>query len=369
MRRSSRLAVALVLVGTAALLSACSSGSTSSPTATPSPAAPAGSTAPSPAPAGGKGVVYYLSPGLFDEFQAGSKSFLESYGAEKGYTVKSLNANNNATTQVQQFDDAIAQKPVAIIVAAVDTATIGTSIEKAKAAGIVVAAYDRFVTNTPVDFTVTADVTKMGKMGAEEIVKLLTTKNGSPKGTVLEQMGDPGDSYTIGIDQGFTEAIAAYPDIKVIRKAAAGWEPTVAATAIDDVLTANSAVDLVWVHSEGLAPAVVPVLEKHGFAAGDGKLIFFGTSGLPAGLDLIRQGWMVETIDYPLAPEYKGTIDALDKIIAGEKLAAGTWEIDGYQNELKMESWGPTLYLPGEVITKANVDDPKLWGNIKVPSN
>ena len=30
---------------------------------------------------------------------------------------------------------------------------------------------------------------------------------------------------------------------------------------------------------------------------------------------------MVETIDYPLAPEYKGTIDALDKIIAGEKRA------------------------------------------------
>ena len=362
--RRPPLHLALVMGVTLGMLAACSSGATASPggqSAAPSSGSPAPSVA-------GQGVIFYLLPGLFDEFQAGSQILLEQYGAEKGFTVKSLNANNNATTQIQQFDDAIAQKPKAIVVAAVDTATIGASIEKAKAAGIIVTAYDRFVTNTAVDFTCTADVTKIGKIGAEEIVRLLTKKNGSPKGTVLEQMGDPGDSYTIGIDQGFTEAIAAYPDIKVNRKTAAGWEPTVAATTIDDVLTANPNVDLVWVHSEGLAPAIVPVLEKHGFAAGDGKIIFLGTSGLPVGLDLVRQGWMIETIDYPLSPEYKSTIDAIAKILAGETLKVGTWEIDGYKNELKIETWGPTLYLPGEIITKANVDDPNLWGNIKLPS-
>jgi ribose transport system substrate-binding protein len=313
------------------------------------------------------GQVFYLSPGLFDEFQAGSKLFLEQYGTEKGYEVQTLNANNNATQQLAQLDDALVQSPVAVIVAAVDTAQMAGSIEKIANAGAVAVAYDRLIPDAQVPFTVSADTVKMGQLGGEQIVRLLTEKNGSPSGTVLEQMGDLGDTYTLGIDQGFSAVIEQYPDIEVIRKDAAGWEPTVAARAVDDVLNANPDVDLLWVHSEGLAPAIVPVLEKHGFAAGDGKLIFMGASGLPVGLDLIREGWMALTVDYPLSPEYVGSIDAITQLIAGTTLAPCTWEIGGYQNVLKLEAWGPTLWVPGEVITKDNVDDPNLWGNIQIP--
>ena len=354
-------ALALLASG---VLAACSSAATTAPTAAATQAATA---APSAA-AACSGKVFYLSPGLFDEFQAGSKILLEKYGKEKGLDVRTLNANNNATQQLAQLDDAITQKPVAVVIAAVDTAQMAGNLKKLSDAGILSIAYDRLIMDGKPDFTTSADTTKMGKLGAEEIVRLLTAKNGSPKGTVLEQMGDLGDSYTLGIDQGFTEVIKGYPDIKVIRKDAAGWEPTVAARAVDDVLTANPNIDLLWVHSEGLAPAIVPVLEKHGFKAGDGKLIFMGASGLPVGLDLIREGWMVETIDYPLSPEYVSSIDFICKKLAGEDVALGTWEIGGYKNEVKDEKWGRTLWIPGEIITKANVDDPNLWGNIKIPS-
>jgi ribose transport system substrate-binding protein len=341
--------------------------------ATPEPSASAGEEA-SLAPClvatvgqGPGGRVFYLSPGLFDEFQAGSKLFLERYGAEKGYTVQTLNANNNATQQLAQLDDALVQDPVAVIVAAVDTAQIAGSIAKIRDAGVVAVAYDRAITDAQVDFTVSADTVKMGELGGEQIVRLLTEKNGEPTGIVLEQMGDLGDSYTIGIDEGFSNVIAGYPDIQVIRKDTPGWEPTVAARTVDDVLTATPDVDLVWVHSEGLAPAIVPILEKHGHSAGDGQLIFMGASGLPVGLQLIRDGWMALTIDYPLSPEYVASIDAVTLLLSGGALEPCMWDIDGYQNQVTLEAWGPTLWVPGEVITADNVDDPNLWGNIEIP--
>jgi ribose transport system substrate-binding protein len=33
-----------------------------------------------------------------------------------------------------------------------------------------------------------------------------------------------------------------------------------------------------------------------------------------------------------------------------------------------MEAWGPNLKIPGAVITKANVDDTRFWGNLHAPS-
>jgi ribose transport system substrate-binding protein len=313
------------------------------------------------------GRVFYLAPGLFDEFQAGSKLFLEQYGAEQGYAVQTLNANNNSTQQLAQLDDALIQEPVAVLVAAVDTAQMAGSVSKIKEAGAVSVAYDRPIVDAQADFTVSADTVSMGRLAAEQIVRLLTEKNGSPTGVVLEQMGDLGDSYTVSIDQGFSEIISAYPDIQVIRRDTPAWEPTTAASTVDDVLTATPDVDLVWVHSEGLAPAIVPVLEDHGFAPGDGKLIFMGTSGLPVGLDLVREGWMALTVDYPLSPLYVSAIDVVSILRSGATLAPCTWEIGGYTNVLTQEAWGPTLWVPGEVITKENVDDPNLWGNVQIP--
>jgi hypothetical protein len=74
------------------------------------------------------------------------------------------------------------------------------------------------------------------------------------------------------------------------------------------------------------------------------------------------------TVDYPMSPEYKGMFDFLPKLIAGEEMQAGPYVVDGFENQIKMEDLGPVIRIPAEVITKANVDDPTLWGNVELPS-
>lgn len=309
--------------------------------------------------------MYYMAPGLFDEFQAGTNKMMLQFGKELGYQVRALNAGNNASTQVNQMDDAINQKPKAIILNAVDVSTISASVEKARAAGITVLVYDRFIQDTQTDFHSVVGTIKIGQMAAAEIVRLLKEKNGAEKGTVLEIMGDSGDSYTVMIDQGFMGEMSKYPDIKVVSKPTPGYEVTTTASIVDDQLTANqNKIDLIFVHADFRIPAIVPVLQAHGLKQGD--VIVVGTDGAPTGLQSIRDGWAVETIGVPMVQQVYGIWQYLEDAAAKKPFTAGTVDVKGVKSELKLEKWGPTLYLPGQIVDKKNVDDPNNWGNMKV---
>jgi ribose transport system substrate-binding protein len=312
----------------------------------------------------GKGVVYYLAPTLFDEFQAGSKLMAEKFGAEMGYEVKSLNANNSADKQITQFADIIPLKPKAIILNAVDSATIVGSVDDARNAGIGVLVYDRFITGTKVDFHSVVGTIKMGNMAADEVIRLLKEKYGEEKGVVLEIMGDPGDQYTVLIDQGFQDSLGAYPNIEVIAKDTPGWEPTIGANIVEDQISARKDIDIIFCHSDGRIGAITPVLEAQKYAKGDITLI--GTDGAPSGLDIIRDGWMLETIAVPMQEQAYAIWQFMADVIAKKELKAGEVDIKGIKAEMKIETWGPTLYLPGQILNKDNIDNPNLWGNLKV---
>ena len=360
-KNTARQSVFLIGALVATLLAGCQA----SGTATQSPGASQSG--------GDKGVVYYLSPVLSDEYQVGSQQFMQSYGEQLGYTIRALTANNNATTQLGQIDDAIGQKPLAIILNAVDADVEAATVGKARDAGLLVEAYDRLIPNAKVDFSSSADMTKLGELAGERSVAYLKGKFGSEKGVVLEVMGDPGDYNAVYLDQGFTNVLGKYPDIEVIRKEAQGWEPTNAASIIDDQLTARGdEINVMFAANDPWVPAYTSVLQSHGYSQNDPRLYIIGQGGTPTGLEGIRSGWLQETVDYPMGPEYKSMFEFLDKLAAGQPIPTGDYEIDGFQNTITMEDWGPTLHVPGEVISKAggdgtlNVDDPTLWGNVKM---
>lgn len=371
----------LIVIAGIALLTSCQSGTTQTivtdqPEPTSVPASEGGEAVEEePAAEATSDLVYYLAPVLIDEYQVGSQLFIEDYGQELGYTVKSLNANNNANTQISQMEDAMGQNPLAIIVNAVDADTIASTVDKAREEGIIVLAYDRLIPTTDVDLSATAATIRMGRLAAERSIKYLESKYGEPKGLILEVTGDPGDYNAVYIDEGFMEIMEGYPNVEVIRREALGWEPTVAASLIDDQLTARGEeIDLLFAHGDHWMPAIANVLQSHGYAPGDPRLYVIGTGGTPTGLEGIRDGWLQETVDYPMAPEYKAMFDFLDELVAGEDIEPGPYVVDGFENEIILDEWGPTVWVGAEVISKEggdgtlNVDDPSLWGNVELPS-
>jgi len=310
-----------------------------------------------------KGLVFYLSPNQFDEFQTTASKLIAKYVTAAGYECRELVAGNeDVTLQLNQLDNAITQKPKAIILAACNGEAVIDGVQKARAAGIPVIAFDRIISSTKVDFHSVAGCYRMGVLCAGEVARLLKQKYGSVKGTVLDIMGDPGDSYTVLIEQGFQDVMKKdYPDVQIATKIADGWAAEKAANIADDYLVAYPKTDLIFSHAEHLAAAISSVLDTKGYKKGE--IIMVSTAGMPMGLNLVRDGWLQSTVEQPLAAQAEGVAMFLKDIIAKKQLKLGKYTVGGFESELSMETYGPILRIPGSVITLQNVEDPKFWGN------
>jgi ribose transport system substrate-binding protein len=174
-------------------------------------------------------------------------------------------------------------------------------------------------------------------------------------------MGDPGDSYTVLIEEGFQDTMKQYPDVQINTKIADGWAAEKAGNIADDWLVAYPKTDLIFSHAEHLANAIASVLETKGYEKGE--IIMVSTAGMPMGLTLVRDGWLQSTVEQPLAAQAEGVAMFLKDIIAKKKFKLGKYKVGGFDSELSEEPYGPILRIPGSVITLKNVDDPKFWGN------
>jgi ribose transport system substrate-binding protein len=319
-----------------------------------------------PAFAQSKGTVYYLVPTLLDEFQTGSITALQLFLKQVGYDLKTLNADNKTDLQQSQMNDTIALKPSAIILAAVDFNALTPSVQAARAAGIPVVEFDRQITSTPSDFTSVAGTIEIGHIAAEQAQKLLTGKYGSVKGKILQVLGDPGDPYTLDIQKGFEEKMAAFPDVKIISVPAMQWEASNAGTIVADQIVANPDIDLIFSHAAHLSVAGVAALEAAGKKPGD--VMMMSSNGAPVGLDLIRKGWLNVEVEQPLYAQAAAVAMFMDKLVNHQEIKAGEYDVLGLKGVVTIEAWGPNIKVPGAAIDKTNVDDPKFWGNMKAPS-
>jgi ribose transport system substrate-binding protein len=319
-----------------------------------------------PAGAQDKGTIYYMIPTLIDEFQTETQKTIESVFGGMGYKVVSVDAENQADRQFNQMEDVIALKPDAIIIAAVDFDSIIPAVEEARAAGIKVMAYDRIIKGTELDLTSVAGTVEIGRLSAEQAIRLLTERYGSARGKLLQILGDPGDNYTLDIQKGFEEVMAAKaPDVELITHAALQWEPTNAAKIADDQLLVNPDIDLIYTHAGHLMVPIISILEGKGKKPGD--LVLMASTGMPVSLDFVRSGWQQVEVEQPLYAQIYGLAMFTPKILAGEKLEPGAYDVIGLPSELTIEAWGPNLKIPGAAITKANVDDSRFWGNLTPP--
>jgi ribose transport system substrate-binding protein len=157
----------------------------------------------------------------------------------------------------------------------------------------------------------------------------------------------------------------AYPDVKIISLPAMQWEASNAGTIVADQLLANPDIDLVFVHAAHLAVAAVASLEAAGKKPGDVLLV--SSNGAPVGLDLIRKGWEQVEVEQPLFAQAAALAMFADKVVNKQEIKPGPYKILGLESKVSKESWGPNLKIPGAAITKANVDEPRFWGNMKMP--
>lgn len=276
------------------------------------------------------------------EFMVALGQGIKDRAKELNVDVTVLDAKGDSSTQISQIQDQLAQGVDGIVLSPNNSAELAPGVQMIHDAGKTVTTVDSVIPGDVADAAVAFDNKKAGKLGAEALAKLM-----GKKGTVLEYQGAKGAYHAILRGEGFTEGIKQFPDIKVISRDAQ-WTADNALSLTVDNFTSDPSISGLFSHNDEMVRGVVSGLSQINKAApvgAAGHIPLVGVDGTPLALDRIRKGVQDATMDQN--PFKMGAL----------ALQAEVDLLDGKQV--------PKIQLTDtQLITKENVDDPKLWGNI-----
>jgi ribose transport system substrate-binding protein len=328
MKTSPKLAILAAVSAAAIALSGCGA----SPSASPQDAS--GGAKP-------KKIAVLLYSQSF-EFMVALGQGIKDKAKELNVDVTVLDAKGDSSTQISQIQDQLAKGVDGIVLSPNNSAELAPGVQMIHDAGKTVTTVDSVIPGDVADAAVAFDNKKAGKLGAEELAKLMGNK-----GTVLEYQGAKGAYHAILRGEGFTEGIKQYPDIKVISRDAQ-WTADNALSLTVDNFTSDPSINGLFSHNDEMVRGIVSGLSQINKAApvgAAGHIPLVGVDGTPLALDRIRKGVQDATMDQN--PFKMGAL----------ALQAEVDILDGKQVP-------KTQLTDTQLITKANVDDPKLWGNI-----
>jgi ABC-type sugar transport system substrate-binding protein len=226
-------------------------------------------------------------------------------------------------TQVQKFNQAVAQKPDLIVLAILDTQAMVAPIKKAKAAGVPVLAVDG-----PTDPSVASEVMSvlsdnetLGEYAAQNIIEGLKGQ-GRASGNVIVLTGTKSMLVTQDRMTGFNKVMATAPQYKVIDEQDANWDPQLSGTIAQQLLAKHgrSAVQAAYGMADYMALPIIQAAKQAGFPIGgkDG-LIVTSSNCFKAGIDSIKAGELYGTATEDPGTIAKQTADYAVRYLTGQK--------------------------------------------------
>ncbi|OGR24227.1 MAG: hypothetical protein A2139_11115 [Desulfobacca sp. RBG_16_60_12] len=315
-----------------------------------------------------------------DPSQETEKLYLDQIRkAFEGFGAKYIECSgkSSAVTQANCIDNFIAQDVDLIAIWPVDNIAIASSIDKADAAKIPVFTFIATVpadTKAKVTFSMNVDNAAAARNAGNALVKALTEKYGSPRGTVLEITGLMTEGNAKLRRQGFHEVVEKYPDIKITEKPG-DWDTSKAATITTDWFTAHPDTDAVYVHSDcNYLPGVESSLKALGMwkkMSEEGHVIGVGQDGCNLTLYDVKFGYWDMSSDFaigdlgrvftyaPLQYLKTGKIPALGDGIVD---TSTYWKFAVVANDPDAAG-GLVMYINIVPVTAFEANDPRLFGN------
>ena len=200
--------------------------------------------------------------------------------------------------QVQQIDSLVDTGIDLLIVAPNQVATISPAIDRAYDKGIPVIVFERKTDSQKYTAFISADNYEMGRVMGEYIATSL-----KGKGNVMEIMGLKGSSPAIERHNGFTDALKAYPNIRLVATLQGDWTEESAVKAIKDYPGDLTNINFVFGQNDRMAIGArkaLSSLTSHPSPLTSTK--FCGIDGLPGkdgGIRLVRDSILEASYIYP----------------------------------------------------------------------
>ncbi len=216
---------------------------------------------------------------------------LSEEAAKNKFELNIAAADFDLGKQTSQVEDFVARKVDAIIICPVDSKGIGAAIRKANAAGIPVFTADIGAQEGDVVCHIASDNVAGGRLAGEFLAKFL---NGKGNIAIIDQ---PAVTSVLDRVQGFREAIAAYPGIKVVADVNGQSVRDKAMQAASDVLQAHPELDGLFGINDDSALGALDAAQQFNRM----NVAIVGYDATPPAVDAIKKGTPLkaDVIQYP----------------------------------------------------------------------
>lgn len=221
----------------------------------------------------------------------------QDYAEKHGFTLLVQSAENSVSNQLKQCENLINRNIDVLIIQPLDSDSVGTAIDQAHEEGIPVISYERFCTNSDLDYYVAFDSFQVGDVQATMVTEA------APKGNYIWLRGGPEDNNAHIYCEGQESVLRPFidrGDIKIIiDQWCRAWDPNEALKHTENGLNlAKNDIQGVIASNDGLAGGAIQALTAQGLA---GKVPVSGQDGDLAACQRIVEGTQTGTAYKPIA--------------------------------------------------------------------
>jgi ribose transport system substrate-binding protein len=233
------------------------------------------------------GVTLLTRDVFYQELEKGMQE--EAKG--RGIKLRIQSAEKDLNLQATQVENFVVQRVDALVICPVDSAGIGTAIEKANKAGIPVFTADIRAQEARVISHIASDNRQGGRLAGEYLTKLL---GGEGEVAIIDHPEVTSVQERVA---GFKEATARHPGIKIVDEPSAGGDRDRAMIIMQNLLLAHPKLRGIFAINDNTALGAMAALE----AAGRQDVFIVGYDATPEAKQAIRKGGPLkaDVIQYP----------------------------------------------------------------------
>jgi D-xylose transport system substrate-binding protein len=216
--------------------------------------------------------IGYLIPNSKAGRYLKEKEYITQKGKEIGCEVLTLCAEYDDKLQIEQAKELIRQGVKVLVVNSVNLNTAAAIVRDAHEAGVKVIGYDRMILNCDLDYYISFDNVKVGKLMADYVLKI------KPEGKYFLMGGDRSDQNAVLVKKGQLDALKPAIDAKKIQIVydvyIEDWSGENAEAELRKYLDlSQDHPDVILASYDGMATRSIIALKEYGL---DGKILLTG---------------------------------------------------------------------------------------------
>ncbi|MGM9554093.1 MAG: sugar ABC transporter substrate-binding protein [Faecousia sp.] len=258
-------------------------------------------------------VAYFCISHMSNAWAVTASETMEAAAKEAGVDLTVVSADQDINKQVSQIEMAVTAKATAIIIEPVSAEGVLAAVESAEAAGIPCIIYNQNISD-PSKATTFVGVSN-ADMGYMEMKRACEDMGG--KGNVAILLGPRGSEGQLGRSEGYTKALAEYPDVKVVFEEEAAWTTEDALKLAENWLSTGTEINAFVSQNDNMALGAIKAVEDIGK---DGEIKAYGVDAVDDALKAIKEGRLEISVDQATGAQSKAAIDCVLKLAKGEKL-------------------------------------------------